>query len=146
MTLGFSKSRVRWKTQFDYIESASKFHNRVRDVFATDNYFNKMRCYQEVNVVDLVGDYPHRNHHVDWYIQELNLVIELHGEQHYQVVNYGNIGYDEAKRNHLRIRDRDNTKQTALTEAGYLYLAISYKEAKNLDAERIKQLIYDSVF
>jgi len=101
-----------------------------------------MRCYQEVNLANLVADYPHRNHHFDWFIDELQIVVELHGDHHYKVVNYGSMGYDEAKRNLRRIQDRDNFKKTAALEAGYLYVEIPYKEYKKLDADRLKHLIF----
>lgn len=143
MTLHLSsKTRNHWKTQYQTIDSASKFHSKVRELFATDLYFRYMKCYQEVNVADLVPDYPFRNHHFDWFIEELQTVVELHGDQHYRVVNYGNIGYEEAHRNHLRIKDRDNTKQLAATEAGYTYRVVPYKEYKKLDAQRLKHLIF----
>lgn len=101
-----------------------------------------MKCYQEVNVADLIEGYPHHNHHFDWFIEELHLVLELHGDHHYQVVNYGNMSYGHAKRNFYRIRDRDNTKQTAAENAGYTYVAIPYSEFKKLDANRLKSLIF----
>ena len=136
------KTRNKWRTQYQKIESASKFHNRVREIFATDRFFRNLACYQEVNVQDLIHSYPFRSHHFDWYIDELQTVVELHGDQHYKVVNYGNIGIEEAQRNHIRIKDRDNTKKLAATEAGYDYVAIPYKEYKKLNAQRLKHLIF----
>lgn len=137
-----TQTKNSWRTQYQQVDNASLFHNKVRDIFATDSYFKYMKCYQEVNVAALVPGYPHRSHHFDWYIDELNTIIELHGAQHYKVVNYGNIGYDEAQRDHIRIKDRDNTKQLAAEQAGYTFVEVSYKDYKHLDAKRLKHIIF----
>lgn len=101
-----------------------------------------MKCYQEVNVADLVPDYPYRSHHYDWFVEELQTVVELHGAQHYKVTNYGNMGYDEAQRAFRNMQDRDNDKKTAALAAGYDYVEISYKEYKKLNAAHLKTLIF----
>jgi hypothetical protein len=135
-------TKYKWKNQYSNIDNASKFHNKVKDIFVTDQYFKLMQCYQEINVAQLIPGYPHNNHHFDWYIEELQTIVELHGAQHYQVVNFGSIGREEAHRQFLRIRDRDNTKKTAALDTGFEYRDISYKEYKYLDAKRLKELIF----
>ena len=78
---------------------------------------------------------------MDWYIDELGVVLELHGQQHYKLTNYGNIPYQKAKKNFSNIQYRDNKKKLALKNAGYEYREISYKLQNKLTASKIKDII-----
>lgn len=138
--------KSRWKNQFQVIENQSGFHELVRNIFTTDSFFRSLRCYQEVPVVDLVENYPNPRHRFDWYIEEISTIVELHGDQHYAVVNYGGIGYDEAVREFHRIRDRDHAKRVAAECAGYIYRVIPYRMKDKLDAKRFKQIILQGSF
>ena len=132
--------RTKWKNQYEVIESSSKFHERIRKIFCEDNFFKGLRCFQEVPVKALVSSYG-PNHFVDWYIDELGVVLELHGQQHYKLTNYGNIPYQKAKKNFSNIQYRDNKKKLALKNAGYEYREISYKLQNKLTASKIKDII-----
>ena len=134
--------RTKWKTQFDIIESASLFHNKVRNILATDTFFKELSCFQEVPISGLVPSYQNNQHCVDWYIDELGTILELHGRQHYVVSNFGNIAYEKAQANFYSIRYRDNLKKEALLQAGYEYREISYKVEKNLNAAFLKEIIF----
>jgi len=134
-------SKYKWRNQFKTIDSSSKFHQIVQAIFTQDKYFRQLNCYQEVNVKDLITNYPYHNHHFDWYIEELNTILELHGEQHYSMVNYGNVAYDIAVENHRKIKNRDRIKMYTALEAGYEYRAISYKDKKKISPEFLKELI-----
>ncbi len=140
MALGNNRSS--WKNQFFIYESASDFHNKVREIFATDNYFKQIQCFQEVLVSNLVSKYDNNLEAVDWYIDSLNVVIELHGEQHYKMTSFGNQSYNEKVKTFNNIRYRDNKKKTTLIENGYTYIEIPYKLKPKLTAELIKQMIY----
>ena len=130
--------RSKWKTQYQVIEGNSKFHEEVRRIFCDDDFFSSLKCFQEVPVRALIPDY--KGDH-DWYIDELGIILELHGAHHYKIVNFGNVAYGEAVKNFHEIRYRDNLKKTALTEAGFEYREISYKEIKNLNSQYLKQKI-----
>lgn len=132
-------SKIKWKNQFKIIDTASKFHNTVREIFATDPFFKNLSCYQELNVRDLVPECQDHNLHYDWYIQELNTIVELHGKQHYEMTNFGNISYNQAVSNFLSSKTRDSIKKWLAIEAGYKFVEISYKE--KITAERLKTLI-----
>lgn len=134
-------SRVRWRNQFTELDSQSKFHNKVRGIFATDPFFKSLKCYQEIAVAELCEDYPYRNQHFDWYIDELHMIIELHGAQHYKMVNRGNIGYDQAMKKFREGQQRDSDKKYAAEQAGYKYVAIHYREYNKLNAVRLKELL-----
>lgn len=134
--------RSAWKDQFFHYPNASNFHNRLRDIFRTDNYFKSLKCYQEVPLSGLVLSYPNNFDAVDWFIDELNTVIELHGKQHYEQTIFGYKSYDEAKKDFHNIQYRDNRKKTFLIDAGYNYVEISYKDAKKINSDYIKNKIF----
>ena len=132
--------RTKWKNQYEIIEGNSKFHESVRNIFVSDTFFSKLQCFQEVPIKELVPNY-HKNHYLDWFIDELGVILELHGEQHYRIVNFGNHSYGEAKENFHNIRYRDNLKKTALIQAGYQYREISYKDKIKINAEYLKRIL-----
>ena len=136
--------RAGWSDQFFHYPNASKFHNKLRDLFRTDTYFKNLKCYQEVPLSGLVPSYPNNYDAVDWFIDELNTVIELHGKQHYEQVLFGYKPYEEAKKDFHNIQYRDNRKKTFLIDAGYNYVEVSYKEAKKITPDYIKQKIFES--
>ena len=90
----------------------------------------------------LVPSYRSNRQCVDWYIDELGTVLELHGKQHYEMANFGNIAYEKAKKNFHNIQYRDNSKKQALLEEGIEYREISYKLKSKLNAELLKQIIF----
>ncbi len=133
--------RPKWQNQFSEIESASKFHNDIRKIFAKDPFFKALSCYQEVPLVDLVPSFCGRSLFVDWYIHELNAALELHGKQHYELVNFGNLPYHQAERNFREAQYRDSLKQQALEEAGYSYHVIPYTDKGKLNGHFLKQVL-----
>jgi hypothetical protein len=135
-----ARVKTAWKNQFFHYESASDFHNKLREIFCTDSYFKQIQCYQEVLVSSLVETYPNNLDAVDWYIETLNLVIE----QHYKATSFGNKSALQKRIDFNNIRYRDNKKKTALLDSGYNYIEIPYKLKYKLDAEFLKALIYES--
>lgn len=133
--------RSKWKNQFQQIDSASKFHEKIRSIFQEDPFFRNLSCFQEVPVSALVNSYTSNRHCVDWYIDELGMILELHGEQHYAMANYGNIPYEEAVKQFNNIKYRDNEKKLALTQAGYEYREISYKLKNKITAALLKEIL-----
>lgn len=136
-------SKTSWKDQYKKIVSASKFHNKVRDIFVSDPMLKNFKCYQEVPVSELIDGYPFPSQRFDWYIEELGVVIELHGAQHYSMVNYGNIGWDDAMEDFKGIQRRDRDKKAAVEMADLEYIEISYKLYNKLDAKLLRKLIFE---
>lgn len=135
-------TRSKWKNQFQKLSNSSKFHEAVRLILTTDPFFKKLTCFQEVPVSALVPSYRSNQQCVDWYIDELGTVLELHGKQHYEMANFGNIAYEKAKKDFHNIQYRDNSKKQALLEEGIEYREISYKLKSKLNAELLKQIIF----
>ena len=123
-----NNKRSGWLDQYHLYPNASKFHNTVRGFFIIDSYFKNLKCYQEVPVKGLVPDYPNNYDAVDWFVDELNTVIELHGKQHYEKVMFGKKSFYESEQDFKKIQFRDNRKKTFLIEAGYNFVEIYYKE------------------
>lgn len=137
-------NRSQWKNQFFHYENASNFHNELRSIFVSDNFFKQLKCFQEVPVKDLVPSYVNSFDCVDWYIDEFSTVIELHGVQHYKMQSFGsNDSVYNQRKNFYNIRYRDNRKKHALLEAGFFYLEISYKDKNKLTADYIKQKLFE---
>jgi hypothetical protein len=138
------KVRSRWHTQHTRLTANSDFHNILQTVFTEDPFFSKLRCYQEVPVSDLCDGYHNRSHRFDWYIEELEVIIELHGTQHYKMSNRGGIGAEQAHRAFKAQRGRDSIKKQAALDAGYKYVEIPYKLKHKLDAALLKKLLFES--
>ena len=136
--------RTRWISKYESISTSSKFHKKLQQIFLEDPYWKKFSCYQEVPVSSIVNSYGNNKHCIDWYIDELACVIELHGQQHYDMVNFGNIAYDKAVKNFNNIKYRDNMKKSALEEAGYIYIEIPYKMVDKINGQKLKELIYEN--
>jgi len=85
---------------------------------------------EEVPVSKLVSDFPDNRKRVDWFIKDLNLVIEVCGEQHFSEIAFGG---DLKKSNYVSQVHRDVQKATALKQAGYLFLEIPYWDNLTLD-------------
>jgi hypothetical protein len=71
---------------------------------------------------------PHTTYHVDWFLPDLLIAIELHGEQHYKPVCFGGITMEEAQ---LKLQDqkkRDLKKKNLCLANGWKYIEFSYDE------------------
>lgn len=116
----------------DYRKNASKLHKLVGDLLR-DSLFKDYKIYQEYPVNKINELYPSGREKFDWYVKDLNLVIEVHGEQHYMPVTFGGITEQEAELNFRRQQFRDVTKRNAALDAGATYLIIKYDEELNED-------------
>ena len=135
--------RTSWKNQFYNYDSASKLHQKVKHIFSTDPFFKQLQCYQEVPVRDLVSTYLNYLDAVDWYIDEYNIILELHGIQHYKMQSFGSTdSFFNQKKNFHNIQYRDNRKKTSLLEAGYNYIEIPYKDYDKINSDFLKQKIF----
>ena len=74
------------------------------------------------------------NYKYDIYIREYNLIVEVHGRQHYEEVDFfGRRTLEEERMN-------DYEKEKLAVSKGYNYMAIDYKEHKpELALERFKE-------
>lgn len=131
-----------WKSQYVVLEENSKFHNTVREILATSSFFSRLRCWQEVPVFELIEGYSNKLHRYDWYIEELGIIIELHGDQHYKPMFWSGISYEQAMSNLSKQQNADSLKKFAAIENGYRYVEIPYSEHRKLNEAAFKQAIY----
>jgi very-short-patch-repair endonuclease len=81
------------------------------------------------------------SHRVDWYLEDLNLVLELHGKQHYQVENFGGEEWERAHWRFVQGASRDTEKQVALEQAGYLYRVMGPTKASSLTSQLLREVL-----
>lgn len=139
------KSKLRtltsWSNQWVTLPNQSNFHEHIRLIFTTESFFKKLSCYQEVNVKDLIPTYQYHTHRYDWYIKELNLILELHGDQHYKPISFGNVSFREKMNTFQNIQQRDSMKESAALENDLFYLALPYRKYHNVDGDTLKTII-----
>lgn len=134
--------KAKWKTKLHKYQEASKIHNRVRELMLTGR-FTHYRAFQEVPVQDLVDGYTGAMR-VDWYIEDLNLVIELHGKQHYEQTSFGSESKLTSNFNWVASKGRDSNKKGLLQDAGYLFVEIPYTDESILTQEYLLKKIEEA--
>lgn len=103
-----------------YAANASKLHQAFGNMLMEAGY-ESYTIVQEPMVKDLCPGYKPK-HRFDYYVQELNVIVELHGEQHYEPVEFGGISEQEARLNYIRQVRCDARKMEAALNAGYAYV------------------------
>lgn len=83
--------------------------------------FNKTKFIKEYVI-------PGYRYRYDFYIPELNLLIEFDGLQHFNAIKH--YGGEEGLK---KIQYRDSIKNTVAENFGYRLLRLNYKQLKNLD-------------
>lgn len=127
--------------QFQKLPNQSQAHERVRTILCEDPVFSRLHCYQEMPVQELCPSYSSNLHRFDWFIQELNLVIEIHGEQHYRPTAWTNMAHDKKMISFAQGKARDSMKKQAAEDQGLSYLEIPYKLIEKLDGPRLMEIL-----
>jgi len=138
-------SKIHWKNQYKRLPNQSDAHEKVRKILCNDPVFSKLCCYQEVPVSDVCPGYTSTQQRFDWYIQELGVVLEIHGEQHYSPTAWSkNTPYLQKMLAFHRGRARDSMKKQAAEEAGLRYLEIPYSKIRELDGPKLLRLLEEA--
>ena len=88
-----------------------------------------------------IPSYQH-NHFIDWYIDEMNIVLELHGLQHYSPTAFtSDISYRDKMKQFHNLKYRDNLKKTNLEDSGYKYIEIPYNY--EISANELKRKVLE---
>jgi len=117
-----------------YRSNASKAHKNLGELFETTEYFANMRIYQEYPVERVYPYYNSGREKFDWVILDLQVVCELHGEQHYRPVRFGGITQEEADQRFEDQKIRDAAKKRATWAAGFSYVCFRYDEKITLES------------
>ena len=115
-------------------KNASKQHKLVGELLTSDESpYKGFDIRQEYRVSKVNPNFKSNREKFDWVILKLNVVIEVHGLQHFKPVCFGGIDLSEADcrfRKQVRI---DEQKKTAADEAGWTYIVFKHNESITLE-------------
>jgi very-short-patch-repair endonuclease len=123
-------------------KNASKLHKRVGELLV--QLYPGYEIRQEYCVKKVNPEFSSGREKFDWVILKLNVVCEIHGEQHYKIVCFGGITEEEATKNLEKRKQVDAEKQKAAEEAGWAYIIIPYWDNK-IDSDSLKKLIIEAI-
>ncbi len=132
----------RAKTPQQLAKNASKLHKHVGQLLV--GLFPNYEVRQEYPVSKVHVGFKSNREKFDWVVLGLNVVVEVHGEQHYRPVCFGGITGDQAKRNFRKRQEVDWDKQDAAQRAGWAYLVVKYDE-KKMTAEELSSRISEAI-
>lgn len=141
-TLWYMKSR-RFKQ--GYRRSASRPHKLVGDALRNSPVLKGFNIYQEYPVDRVNPSYPSGREKFDWVITTLKVVIEVHGQQHYQPVCFGGISSEAALERYQAQVQRDQKKREAAEGAGYRYIVIPHTDTHLISSAYLLNLIKDAI-
>ena len=125
--------------KYTYRDNASSLHRAVGDVIRGHPSLRSLRSFQEYPI-------PHTPFHVDWFILDLNLAIECHGEQHSRPVAFGG-NKEEAEIAFKKQKIQDNRKKNLCHEQGWKTLEIWFNDDLSPDAifKKIMEALKDGL-
>ena len=112
----------------DTAKNASKLHKRVGELLV--ELFPVMNIQQECCVSEVNKNFKSNREKFDWVIFDLQIVIEVHGEQHYTYVCFGGEQKFNAKQKFSKQVHSDIKKQKAVEDIGWAYVEVKYTEKK----------------
>lgn len=117
-----------------YRSNASKLHRAVGDILKQAPFAN-FKIFQEYPTSRVNPACTNKRLHFDWVVLDLKLVIECHGEFHYQPVKMsGKMTDEEAQQAFKELKQRDELKYNFAVAAGFIYVVIPYTEVKIVSA------------
>lgn len=128
------KSRLARDTQ----KNASKLHVRVLELLV--ELFPNLNIQQEIKVSEINPSFGSNRERYDLCIPEMNIIVEVHGEQHYQNVCFGGITEEQARKNLLKRQEVDYLKEKAARDNGWGYVIIKYTEKKITKEELLTKI------
>jgi very-short-patch-repair endonuclease len=118
------------RLKYTYRGSASKLHRAVGDAIRNHPSLKSLRSLQEYPI-------PHTPYHVDWFISDLQLAIECHGEQHERPVAFD--GDKEKAEEAFRLQQkRDIKKKQLCLDQGWKFVEIWFNEDLSINAVAAK--------
>jgi hypothetical protein len=131
----------RTKPPADLAANVSKLHKRVLDLLTGDT--SPYRFYdirQEYPVNKVNPEFRSGREKFDVVILGLNVIIEIHGEQHFNEVCFGGKPLHEAKEDLIKRKRMDRKKQQAAEEVFWAYVVVRFDE-KNITLEELSNKI-----
>ena len=103
-----------------YLKKILPYANILQEVSYKDLMklaYKKSRTAPELQNIFLMNSSSHMR--ADWVIPDLDLVIEINGEQHFEAVRFGGISQDEAEHRLLAQSFLDKKKKLCVKEIGW---------------------------
>ena len=113
--------------KYQYNKGASRLHRTIGEILRSPPW-NHYRVYQEYPVNKINPKFKSGRERFDWYIKDLNLIIELMGSQHEVPVTFGGISKLQAGFDLIKRIKKDISKKLAAEEMDCIYLVIWYHE------------------
>lgn len=123
-------------------KNASKLHKHVGQLLV--EIYPNFDVRQEVSVSRINPNYKSNREKFDWVVLRMNIVIEVHGEQHYMPTCFGGITMDQAKRNFVKRQEVDYKKEQAARNAGFGYVVVKYTE-KKITADELRTRMHEAI-
>ena len=123
-------------------KNASKLHKHVGNLLV--ELFPNYEVRQEYPVTKVNSGFSSAREKYDWIVLGLDVVCEVHGQQHRKPVCFGGITKDEAKINFRKQLERDWKKEETAKDAGWAYVVVWYTE-KNITADELFLKISEAV-
>jgi very-short-patch-repair endonuclease len=132
------------KTPRQLAVNASLLHKHVGELLTSLPELKGYEIRQEYPVKKVNPDFSSGREKFDWVVLGAKIVIECHGEQHYEPVQFGGISEDEAKRKLMEQQDKDEQKRSAAVKMGWTYIIVKYNEIK-ITAEQLSEKIREAL-
>jgi hypothetical protein len=134
----------RSKIPSNLAKNASKLHKKIGILLTESHVFRGYEIRQEYRVSDVNPGFKSNREKFDWAILGLNVIIEVHGEQHYKPVCFGGISEEEAIEKYRDTKRRDSNKEEAAHMAGWAYVVVKYNE-KDITEEELSNRIKEAL-
>lgn len=115
-----------------YAKNASKLHIAFGDCLIEAGY-GGFNIEQEVAVKKLCPNHSNGRDRFDYYIRELNVVVELHGRQHFNPATFGGISQNKAENNFVARVRKDEEKFLSAVKSGLYYISFRYDEPVTIE-------------
>lgn len=110
--------------------------------FADKMFACLKECFPYYRIVkEFYVNVDNHKYFFDFFIKELNVLIECHGEQHVKFVEHfhkDTVGFN-------RHKARDATKESYAAENNYTLVKFFYNEENKLTSKYIKEKIYGTI-
>lgn len=107
---------------------SSKYHKSVKKILRQIFPFYSIKEEVSMYVKGKTKNKEAKKLHVDLFVKDIELAIEVDGQHHYEEIDYGD---GNGQVNFERRRYLDNMKDSIAYENGWLMVRVPYTEAMN---------------
>ena len=78
----------------------------------------------------------------DFYLPDLNILIEFHGKQHYEYIKYFHNNDED---NFLKQKNRDDVKKDNARIWKYRFIEFNYKQLKHMTNKQFEEMVINKI-